>query len=72
MREAERGPADPVHSFKRGLPVGHNKVSTGEGFLPVGLLGKGDEVAKRFGSSSTRKRGSGHRYCEETPSRASP
>ena len=41
VREGKRGPADPVNAFKSGPPVGGNKVLTGEGFLPVDLLGKG-------------------------------
>ena len=51
-----RGPADPAHAFKSGAPVGGNKLSTEEGFLPVGLLGKGDGVANLVGSSLTGKR----------------
>ena len=45
VREGERGPADPVDAFKSGARVSGNKVPTGEGFLSVGLLGKGHEVA---------------------------
>ena len=44
MREGERGPADPIDVFTSGVRVGGNKMATGEGFHPVGLLGKGDEV----------------------------
>ena len=51
-----RGPADPAHAFKSGAPVGGNKLSTEEGFLPVGLLGKGDEVANIVVPSFTGKR----------------
>ena len=56
MREGERGPADPVDAFKSGARVGGNKMLTGEGFLPVGLLGKGDEVANFVDFSLTGKR----------------
>ena len=42
--------------FKSRPPVGGNKLSTGEGFLPPGLLGKGDEVANLVGSFLTGKR----------------
>ena len=56
VREGERGPADPVYSFNSGPPVGGTKLSTGGGFLPEDLLGKGDEVANLVGSSSTGKR----------------
>ena len=56
VREGKRGPADPVNAFKSGPPVGGNKLSTGEGFSPASLLGKGDEVANLVGSSSTGKR----------------
>ena len=41
VHEGEKGPADPVDAFKSGARVGGNKVPTGEGFLPVGLLGEG-------------------------------
>ena len=53
VREGERGPPDPVDSFKSGSPVGGNNLSTGEGFLLAGLPGKGDEVANLDDSSST-------------------
>ena len=56
VREDEREPSDPVDVFKSGPPVGGNEVSTGEGFLPPGLLGEADEVANLAGSSSTRKK----------------
>ena len=56
VRGGERGPADPVDAFKSGPPVGGTKLSTGGGFLPADLLGKGDEVANLVGSSSTGKR----------------
>ena len=55
VREGERGPADPVYSFNSGPPVGGTKLSTGGGFLPEDLLGKGDEVANLVGSSLTGK-----------------
>ena len=42
-----------MDAFKGGPPVGGNKLSTGEGFLPAGLLGKGEELA--LDSSSTGK-----------------
>ena len=51
-REDESGPADPVDAFNRGARVG-NKVSTGEGLLPVDLLEKGDDVAYLVDSSLT-------------------
>ena len=51
VREGERGPADQVDAFKSGVRVGGNKVPPGEGFLPVGLLGKGGEVAILVDSS---------------------
>ena len=35
--------------------MGGTKLSTGEGFLPAELLGKGGEVANLVGSSSTGK-----------------
>ena len=72
MREGEKRLADPVDAFKSGLPVGGNGCSTGEGFLPPDLLGNGDEVANIAGSTSTEQEKKGRRYCEETPSRASP
>ena len=51
VREGKRGSADPVDAFESGAPVGGNKFSTaGEGFLPVGLLGKGDEVTNLVSS----------------------
>ena len=53
--ESERGPADLVDAFNSGARVGGNKVPTGEVFLPVGLLGKGDEVANLVDSSLTGK-----------------
>ena len=56
VREGERGPADPLGAFKSGARAGGDKVPTGEGFLPVGLLGKGDEVANLVESSLTGKR----------------
>ena len=56
MREGERGPADPVDAFKNGAQVGGNKVPTGEGFIPVGLVGKGDEAHNLVNSSLTEKR----------------
>ena len=40
-----RGHADPEHDFRNGARAGGNKVSTGEGFLSVDVVGKGDEVA---------------------------
>ena len=43
-------------AFKIGARVGGNKVPIGEGFLPVGLLGKGDEVAYFVDSSLPGKR----------------
>ena len=57
MREDERGPADPIDDdFKKnGYRVGGNKVSTGEGFLPVDLAGKGDEVSSLVDLSLTGK-----------------
>ena len=52
------GPADPENDFdKNGARVVGNKVSTGEGFLPVGLPGKGDKVANLVDSSSKGKKG---------------
>ena len=72
MYEDERGPADPADAFKSGDRVGDNKVSTGEGFLPVDLLGKGDEVVNPGDSSLTGKWVEHHRYSEATLSRASP
>ena len=45
VREDERGPANPVDDFWDGARVGGNKVSTGEGFRPVDLVRKGNEVA---------------------------
>jgi len=56
VREDERGPADPVDVFKNGARVGGNKGSTGEGFRPVDLVGKGDEVANLVDSSLIGKR----------------
>ena len=49
-------PADPVDAFKSGLPVGGTTLSTGGGFLPADLLGKGDKVANLVGSSLAGKR----------------
>ena len=69
MREGEKRPADPVDAFKSGAWVGGNKLPTGEGFPPVGLMGTGDEVVNLIDSSMTGK--DGHCYYEETPSRAS-
>ena len=56
MREDERGPADPVDDFENGAPVGGNEGSTGKGFCPVDLVGKGDEVASFVDSSLIGKR----------------
>ena len=56
MREDKRGPGDPVDDFRNGARVGGNKVPTGEGFPPVDLVGKGDEVANLVDSSFTGKR----------------
>ena len=56
VREGERGPADPLGAFKSGARAGGDKVPTGEGFLPVGLLGKGDEVADLVDSSLAGQR----------------
>ena len=56
MRENERGPEDSVDDIKTGDRVGDNKVPTQEGFLPVHLLGKGDEVAGLVDSYLTGKR----------------
>ena len=55
VREGERGPANPVDAFESGLPLVGNKLSTGEGLLPPGLLVKMDEVTNLAGSSSTGK-----------------
>ena len=52
----ERGPTDPIDDFRNGARVGGNKVSTGKGFLPVDLVGKGDEVANLAESSLIGKR----------------
>ena len=38
----EIGPADPVDDIENCAPVGGNNGSTGEGFRPVDLVGKGD------------------------------
>lgn len=51
VREDERGPAEPVDDFKNAARMGGNKVPTGESFLPVDLMGKGDEVAILVNSS---------------------
>ena len=56
VREGERGPADPIDAIKSRAPVGGDKVPTGEGFLPIGLLGKGGEVANLVDPSLTGKR----------------
>ena len=56
VRESERGPADPADAFKSGARLGGDKVPTGEGFLPVGLLGKGDDVANLVDSSLAGKK----------------
>ena len=53
--EGERGPADPVDAFKSGPPVGGTKLSTGGGFLPADLFGKGDEVANLVGSLTGKR-----------------
>ena len=45
VREDKRGSGDPVDDFKSGTRVGGNKGSTGEGFRPVDMVGKGGEVA---------------------------
>lgn len=56
MRDDERASEDPADDLKNGARVGGNKVPTGEGFLPVDLLRKGDEVANLVDSSLTGKR----------------
>ena len=56
MREDEIGPADPVDAFKSGPPMVGTKLSTGGGFLPADLLGKGDEASNLVGSSLIGKR----------------
>ena len=56
MREGGIGPADAADAFKSGVPVSGSKLSTREGFLPVGLLEKGGKVANLVGSSMTGKR----------------
>ena len=56
MGVEERGPTDPIDDFRNGARVGGNKVSTGKGFLPVDLVGKGDEVANLAESSLIGKR----------------
>ena len=71
VREGEKGPADPVDAFKSGLPVGGTKLSTGRGFLPAALPGKGDEVANLVGSSLTGKNVERPPLLWETQSRAS-
>ena len=55
MREGEGGPADPVDAFKSGPPVGGTILSTGGGFLPADLFGKGDEVANLVGSLTGKR-----------------
>ena len=52
----ERGYADPVDDFKNGARVRGNKVSTGEGFRPVDLAGKGHTVAILVDSSQMGKK----------------
>ena len=56
MREDERGFADAVDDFRHGARVGGNKVSTEEDFLPVDLVGMGDEVANLVDLSLIGKR----------------
>lgn len=56
MREDERRSVDRIYGFKNGARVDYNKVPTGEGFLPVDLLGKVDEVANLIDSSMIEKR----------------
>ena len=56
MREDTRGLAEPVDDLKNGARVGGNKGSTGKGFRPVDLVGKGVEVANLVDSSLTGKR----------------
>ena len=53
VSQGARGPEGPVDAFKSGARVGGNKVPAGESFLPVGLLGKGDEVPRLVDSSLT-------------------
>ena len=72
MREDETTPADQVDAFKSGAPVGGSKMPARGGFPDVDLFEKGGDVANLVGSSFTGKGWSGLRYCEETPSRASP
>ena len=45
----------PVYAFKSGARSGGKKVPTGEGFLPVDLLEKGDEIANLVDTSLTGK-----------------
>ena len=56
LRGDERGPAGPQVGFDNGAPVGGNKWTTGEGFRPVDLVRKGDEVASLVDSSFIGKR----------------
>ena len=56
MRQDETWVVDPVDAFKSKARVGGNKLPTGEGFLPVDLLGKGDDVANLVDSCLTGRR----------------
>ena len=56
VRKHERAAADPLDAFKSGARVGGIIVPIGEGYLPVDLLRKGDEVANLVDSSLTGKR----------------
>ena len=56
VRGGERRSPDPVDAFKSGPSVGGYILSTGEGLLPAGPVGKGDELANLVGSSLTGKR----------------
>ena len=68
--ENERGPADPIDAFKSGTRVGGDKMPTGECFLPVHLLGKGDEVANLADSALAGRRVERPPILRGTPSRA--
>ena len=56
VHEDGAGPVDPVGVFMSGARVGGSICPTREGFVPLGLLEKEDEVANLVDSSLMGKK----------------